>query len=166
GIFERRMAFRENAGEEATGPSGHDVVILGLGRYGRRIGQGLQARGLSVLGVDFDPEALRSWRALGMAATFGDATDPEFVAHLPLREVKAVISAVPPGRGGLSEADTSPALLHALRAAGYEGEVAVTVNRREEVDQVRDLGATLVLSPFEDAAERAVEMIAGRCLKG
>jgi len=166
GIFERRMAFRENAGETGPVADGYDVVILGLGRYGRRIGQGLTARGIAVLGVDFDPEALRSWRELGMAAKFGDATDPEFVAHLPLRDVRAVISAVPPGRGGLSEVDTSPALLHALRAAGFQGDVAVTVNRRDEVDNLRDLGATLVLSPFEDAAERAVEMIAERCRSG
>ncbi len=163
GLFERRLPFRENADAGAPEAARFDVVILGLGRYGCRIGQGLTAQGIRVLGVDFDPEALRHWRGLGMAAQFGDATDPEFVAHLPLREVRAVISAVPPGRSGLSEADTHPALLHALRVAGYQGAVAVTINRRDESDKVRDLGATLVLSPFEDAAERAVEKIVEAC---
>ncbi len=162
--IERRSGMREETGDtpERAG-AGHDVVILGLGRYGCRIGQGLQARGLRVLGVDFDPEALRNWRGLGLDAHYGDATDPEFLAHLPLAGVRAVISAVPPVRTGLSEAEAGPALLHALRAAGYAGAVAVTAARRDEADAWRGLGATLVLSPFEDAAERAAEIIAEEC---
>ncbi|PTX02283.1 cation:proton antiporter [Pararhodobacter aggregans] len=164
GVFERSAPYRENADSAPAEGEGPDVVILGLGRFGCRIGQGLKERGLEVLGVDFDPEALKAWRAQGMTAQFGDATDPEFVAHLPLARVRAVISAMPRGRGNvLSEADTQPALLHALKAAGYRGEVAVTVTRGAEADAYRDLGATLVLSPFEDAAERAVEKIAEAC---
>ena len=164
GVFERSAPYRENGDSAPAEGEGPDVVILGLGRFGCRIGQGLKERGLEVLGVDFDPEALKTWREQGMTAQFGDATDPEFVAHLPLARVRAVISAMPRGRGNvLSEADTQPALLHALKAAGYRGEVAVTVTRGAEADAYRDLGATLVLSPFEDAAERAVEKIAEAC---
>jgi phosphoglycerate dehydrogenase-like enzyme len=85
GPFERRRAWREV--EDADSPEaarGHDFVVFGLGRYGCRIGQGLKERGYRVLGVDFDPDALKNWRGMGMDAIFGDATDPEFVAHLPL----------------------------------------------------------------------------------
>ncbi|MCB1396807.1 MAG: cation:proton antiporter, partial [Rhodobacteraceae bacterium] len=162
--FERRSPAAEvrEDSPERTG-AGYDVVILGLGRYGCRIGQGLKARGFRLLGVDFDPEALRNWRAMGLDAHFGDATDPEFMAHLPLRGVKAVISAVPPGRGALSDADRYPAFLHALRAVGYDGEVAVTVNHRDEAEPFMALGATLVLAPFEDAAEGAVQRISEGC---
>ncbi|WP_370208675.1 cation:proton antiporter [Pararhodobacter marinus] len=162
--LERRRETREGAEDSPDRPgAGYDILVLGLGRYGCRIGEGLKARGYRLLGVDFDPEALRNWQSKGLDAHFGDATDPEFVAHLPLRGVRAVISAVPPGRGGLSEASSHPALLHALRAAGYEGEIAVTVHQRSEADALRVLGATLVLSPFEDAAERAAEKIAEGC---
>ncbi|MBN8292390.1 cation:proton antiporter [Rhodobacter sp. NTK016B] len=162
--LERRHETREEAEDSPDRPgAGYDILVLGLGRYGCRIGEGLKARGYRLLGVDFDPEALRNWQSKGLDAHFGDATDPEFVAHLPLRGVRAVISAVPPGRGGLSEASAHPALLHALREAGYDGEIAVTVNHRGEADTFRVLGATLVLSPFEDAAERAAEKIAESC---
>lgn len=162
--FERRDMTREEEGDSPDQPGrGYDVVILGLGRYGQRIGQGLKARGFRLLGVDFDPEALRHWRALGLDARFGDATDPEFIAHLPLRRVRAVISTVPPIRGALAQADPHPAFLQTLRDAGYTGAVAVTVNHRSEADAARVLGATLVLSPFEDAAERAVDKIADEC---
>lgn len=160
-LFERRQPAREACEDSPDRPgAGYDFVILGLGRYGRRIGQELKARGFRPLGVDFDPEALRNWREMGLDAHFGDATDPEFVAHLPLSRVRGVISTVPPGRGALSDADRHPAFLHALKAVGYDGEIAVTVNHRNEADGYRALGATLILAPFEDAAERAAEKIA------
>ncbi|GAB4269502.1 MAG: cation:proton antiporter [Pararhodobacter sp.] len=162
--LERRPPEAETSGDSPDRPGEvYDFVILGLGRYGCRLGTGLKARGFRVLGVDFDPEALRTWRGHGMDAHFGDATDPEFVAHLPLRGVRAVISAVPPGRGALSDADRHPAFLHALRAIGFDGQIAVTVNHRDEADAFRALGATLILAPFEDAAERAAQRIAEGC---
>ncbi|WP_323037471.1 cation:proton antiporter [Pararhodobacter sp.] len=164
GWFERSEPVREGQEDSPDQPgAGYDFVILGLGRYGVRIGQGLKARGFTLLGVDFDPEALRRWRALGMDAHFGDKSDPEFVAHLPLRGVRAVISTLPPGRGALSDAELHPAFLHGLRAMGFTGEIAVTVNSRDEGDRFLALGATIVLAPFEDAAERAVEKIADEC---
>ena len=160
GMFERRTAFRELEEDSPSGLRGtYDFIILGLGRYGCRIGQGLRARGFRLLGIDFDPEALRRWRAMGMDAHFGDATDPEFVAHLPLSGVKGVISAVPRSRGPLTEADGHAALLHALKGAGFGREVAVTVNQMDDGEAYRKLGATLILAPFDDAAEGAVRKI-------
>jgi len=160
GVFERRNAFRELE-EDSPGHArgNYDFIILGLGRYGCQIGRGLKAKGFRLLGVDFDPEALKNWRAMGMDAHFGDATDPEFVAHLPLSGVKGVISAVPRARGPLTEADGHSALLHALKGAGFGREVAITVNRMEDGEAYRKLGATLILAPFEDAAEGAVRKI-------
>lgn len=166
GLFERKQAFRELEEDSPERPGDrYDFIILGLGRYGCRIGQGLRAKGYRLLGVDFDPEALRNWRDMGLDAHFGDATDPEFVAHLPLAGVKGVISAVPRARGPLSEADGHAALLHALSAAGFGREVAVTVNRADEGGTYRDMGATLILSPFEDAADGAVRKIMERTTK-
>jgi len=165
--LERRRGTREEQGDspERQG-AGYDILVLGLGRYGQRIGKALKARGYRLLGVDFDPAALSAWRAMGMDAHFGDATDPEFVAHLPLRGIGAVVSAVPPARDGargFNETDAHLALLHALHEVGYQGEIAVTVNRRDEAEAFSQLGATLVLSPFEDAAEKAAERIAEAC---
>ncbi len=160
GIFERRKPFRELEDDSPEAAArNYDFIILGLGRYGCRIGQGLKAKGFKLLGVDFDPEALRNWRKMGLDAHFGDATDPEFLAHLPLSGVKGVISAVPRSRGPLTEADGHKALLHALKAAGFGRDVAVTVNQMSDGNAYRDLGATIVLAPFDDAAEGAVRKI-------
>lgn len=100
GVFERRHPFRAPAEDgPQAGAQGHDVLVLGLGRFGRLIGQGLAARGLRPLGVDFDPAALRDWRELGFHGVFGDASDPGTLAHLRLKAVRAVVSALPRQRG-------------------------------------------------------------------
>ncbi len=118
GVFERRTPYREmdDAAAQADQQS-YDFIIFGLGRYGSRIGLRLRDQGYRLLGIDFDPEAVANWRRMGLEAAFGDATDPEFLAHLHLAEVRAVISAVPRERNALTEADPQLALLHGLRPA-------------------------------------------------
>jgi Kef-type K+ transport system membrane component KefB len=160
GVFERRRAFREEAEDDASRSSiPYDYVIIGLGRYGCRIGAGLGERGYRVLGVDFDPDALKHWREMGFEGRFGDATDPEFIAHLPLGQVRAVISAVPREKGALTEADPQLALLHGLKSANYRGKVALAVNYLRDGEQLVAQGADYILTPFNDAATYAVEMI-------
>lgn len=162
GVFERRSAFRE--AEDANDPAltrNYDFVIFGLGRYGCRIGHGLKEKGFRVLGIDFDPEALDNWRKMGMEASFGDATDPEFVAHLDLAKVKAVVSAVPRERGNLMEADPQLALLYGLHSANYKGNVFLSVQKVAEADKLLAQGASVILKPFDDAADYAVRQFAG-----
>lgn len=160
GLFERRHAHREtadtNGAEEAAG---HDYIIFGLGRYGCRIGARLKALNYRVLGIDFDPEALANWRSMGLDASYGDATDPEFVSHLDLADVKAVVSAVPRDRGALTEADPQLTLLHGLRSANYQGRVFLSVQKVAETDELLKQGASVVLRPFDDAADYAVRQL-------
>ena len=160
GIFERRNAYREAADTRATAEArGHDFVVFGLGRYGCRIGARLQEQGYRVLGIDFDPEALTHWRRLGLDAMYGDATDPEFVAHMDLTDVQAVVSAVPRDRGALTEADPQLALLHGLKSANYRGRVFLSVQKVAEADELLGQGASVVLKPFDDAADYAVRQL-------
>ncbi len=159
GLFERRVPFRETASDSAAGRNDYDYVIFGLGHYGRNIGNGLRGKGFRVLGVDFDPDALRAWREAGFDGHFGDATDPEFAAHLPFAGVRGVISAVPRRKGALTEADPQLSLLHGLRAAGFTGMVALAVDQPDEGKSYRDLGADLVLVPYEDASAHAVDRL-------
>ncbi len=159
GPFERRRTFREEGPEEAAPARDYDFILFGLGRYGLEIGEKLIARGYRVLGVDFDPEALRLWREKGHDGCFGDATDPEFPAHLPLAQAHAVISAVPRTAGPLTDADAQMALLHGLRSVHFGGEVVLSVDSSRSSEALQDRGATLLLEPFHDAAEYAVDRI-------
>ncbi len=120
-VFERRNPFREIA-EDTPGAEtrSHSVLVLGLGQFGLRVASGLKAAGLRPLGIDFNPEAVRSARDAGFDAIQGDAHDPEFLSHLPLSSFIAGISATPRITEVLTEADGHAAATTALRRLGFE----------------------------------------------
>ncbi len=161
GIFERKGTPREPNDTAMAPTDGYKVIILGLGRFGTSIGMRLKRRGIRVLGVDFNPFAVRRWRALGLDHVYGDATDPEFMADLPLRDAKWVVSTVPVHLTGLSHEDVRTTLIQLLRAGGFRGRIAVTSHDPRDTETLLHVGADLVLEPFQDAADRAVEILCG-----
>jgi len=161
GVFERRGTPREPSEAGAHRTRDYAVIVFGLGRFGTAIGLRLMKRGIRVLGVDFNPLAVRRWRALGMEAEFGDATDPEFVAELPLRGARWVVSTVPLHPTGLSHEDARRTLIQLTRNAGFRGRIAAASHGHSETEGLVLAGADLVLEPFQDAADRAVEMLCG-----
>lgn len=157
--FERRGALREDyALAEGEAPA-RRVVLFGLGRYGAAIAERLAARGVGFLGVDFDPDAVRAFQRRGWPAIYGDGADPTFVAGLPLAEAEWIVVAVPHAAGVLGHAETRSALLGTLRQAGFKGRVALTATSPGEEARLKALGADVVLSPFADAADEAVQRI-------
>ncbi|MEL6594699.1 MAG: cation:proton antiporter family protein [Pseudomonadota bacterium] len=160
GIFERRRTGAEpNNGPEAAQP--HDVILFGLGRYGLGIASVLQKSGKNILGVDFSPDAVRNARRRGYDTVFGDATDPEFLAHLPLQQAEWLVLAVPEHDTGLSHDDPRHALLRAVRDIGFPGKVAVAAHSETSAETLKPLQADLVLLPYRDAAIAAARMISG-----
>ena len=161
GIFERRGTPRESDTEE--GPIGRrpEVILFGLGRFGTAIAARLQRRGVRVLGVDFNPQAVRRCHGLGIDTRYGDATDPEFIAELPLAGVRWLVSTTPSHTTGVTHDDPRATLVQLARTAGCSGRIAVTSHRAEDTEALLALGAHLVIEPFQDAADRAVELLAG-----
>jgi len=158
GIFERRTTGAEpHAGAEDR--QSHDVILFGLGRYGLGIAAALQERGLRVLGVDFSPEAVRYARTQGYDVIFGDVTDPEFLAHLPLQRVRWLVLAVPEHDTGVTHDDPRNGLLSAARDLGFEGKVAVAAHHDMAAAALSAAQADLVLMPYRDAAFAAARMI-------
>ena len=163
GIFERRGAPREAEEADDSRDADYKVLIFGLGRFGTAIGLRLHKRGVAVLGVDFNPSAVERWRSLEMDASYGDATDPEFVAGLPMPEADWVVITVPVHPSGLSHEDVQETLLQSARAAGFKGRFAVTSHSGADTKLLlrneRTPGADIVFEPFQDAADRAVELL-------
>jgi Kef-type K+ transport system membrane component KefB len=150
--FERRVPHREQAHDVEGEDAKADVILLGLGRYGSIIAHAMRQRGLKVLGVDFDPEVVRAHRQEGVWVRYGDAEDPELFATLPVGRARWVMSSIPQRAINL-------ALLHALRHQGYRGRIAVTTHTPNTTKVLQAAGADLVLLPFADAADQAVDLL-------
>lgn len=162
GVLERKGTPREpGAGGRQHEIYRCDVLIFGLGRFGTAIGMRLKTKGISVLGIDFNPIAVRRWRNLGLNTEYGDATDPEFVSTLPLSTARWVVSTIPVQPTGLSHEDTRRTLIQATRSSGFGGRIAVTSHSKAETEEQLAVGADTVLEPFQDAADRAVELLSG-----
>lgn len=150
-IFNGRQRHREDAASAADA-TGADVILFGIGEYGSNIAGHLRDRGRSVLGVDFDPQAVSNWTRCGWQALFADAEDPDFTLSLPLERARWVVSAIRNPQSNL-------ALVRAMRHAGYHGNIAFTARSRDEGRQLLEASPGLLLVPFEDAAAQAVDLI-------
>lgn len=155
--FERRHPSHDDALKDA--PHRYDAIVFGLGRYGLEIAQALGEGGQRVLGVDFNPDAMRTAKQQGLDVMFGDATDPELIAHLPLSDVAFAISAVPEHDTGLTHDDARTSLVGHLRAAGFTGKIAVATHSDRMERRLKDSGADVVLRPYRDAAAHAAALV-------
>ncbi|MCR9136184.1 MAG: cation:proton antiporter [Alphaproteobacteria bacterium] len=159
GLFERRDPLREVVGDPDHADDRYDVLLFGLGRYGSAIAHRLAEHGVTVLGIDFNPNVVKEWQNEGFDAVYGDATDPELVASLPTAGVKWAVSAVPEHDTGVTHEDARSGLIEALRAAGFSGRIAVTAHHASDAGRLSDDGADLILQPFRDAADQAARLL-------
>ncbi len=154
----RRRADAEDDQDARAGAT--DVLVFGVGRYGLAVAQSLTARGLAVLAVDFNPVVVKHAHTHGLHALYGDASDPEFLAHLPLATARWVVSAMPEHDPGLSGDDPRRVLVRTLKGLDYRGRVAIAAHGEVSSGAIAELGADLVLSPYRDAAVKAADLIA------
>ncbi len=156
GVFERKVPYREVRGALAP----HDevrpeVVVFGMGRYGRRLAEQLAQDGRQVLGVDFDPELVRSAARHTVPVRFGDASDPALIEELPLGSARWAVLTMP-------DPDVTLALVAALRAHRFRGRIALAARSGEDVRRLSRAHPDLLLRPFQDAADHAARTLAAQ----
>ncbi|HBQ40638.1 MAG TPA: sodium:proton exchanger [Halieaceae bacterium] len=151
-LFERSKTHREMSTQDLPDDALPQALLFGLGRYGFGIARSLRERGWRVLTVDINPDLTRIGDPAGYPVLFGDAEDPEFSTTLPLERVQWVISTAREKRANLS-------LLHSLKQQGYTGRTAITAQFDNDVAELEQAGADIVLSPFSDAACEAADRI-------
>jgi Trk K+ transport system NAD-binding subunit len=151
-IFERSTPYREMNIDSIAEPPTLDVLLIGLGRYGSDIAEHLLRRNKTIVGVDFDPGALESWRARGIHVIYGDIADPELHEQLPLNRARWVVSTV-------RSFDLNLPMLQLLKNRGYEGRIALAAADQMEAEFYENAGVHVVLWPFRDAAEQAADAL-------
>lgn len=143
-IFEKKDPYREIKIKQME-QAHFDVIIIGLGRYGNNIAKSLERTGRNIMGIDFDPGAVRKWNEKGRAAILGDAEDPDLPDMLPLKSTKVIIST-------LADYEINLHLLKILKHHNFRGRIVLTQHSTEYAQKLVDAGAHLILFPFVDAA--------------
>lgn len=151
-IFERPTAHSEQL-QDIGVDCKPDVIVFGVGRFGTTVMRELHKRGYQVLGIDFDPVAIRNCAKNGLPVQYGDATDAEFAATLPLSTARWIVTTIP-------DRDIGASLIHAVRSAGYKRNIAVTAHSEADKEWLIQRGADFVFMPFVDAGVEAVERLA------
>jgi len=151
-IFERKIAHREQQQDGLIMDSKAEVILIGLGRFGSGIAEILRTHNYRVYGIDFNPDLVRKGDHAGHPIHYGDAEDPEFIATLPLTQVKWVISTA-------DDPHVSVALIHSLRNQNFQGQIVVTTHHQIIADRLKQAGADLVLIPYIDAGKGAAAQI-------
>ncbi len=159
-IFERKNpSSLEDMIQDARARREYDVVIFGLGRYGAAMAAEFRRRNIRVLGIDFDPQAIRHAQKLGIPAIYGDASNADIAKTLPVENVHTIVCAFPHYEAGPTQTDMRRVLAQGLRAQGYKGYIAVAVHEHEMPQGMELDGINMVLTPYEDAAEFAASHI-------
>lgn len=146
-IFELRNPTKGLEQDNLDNP--YDFIVVGAGRLGSGIVSGLRALGAEILVIDYDPQSLNKIRSEGVETLYGDVSEPEFAAALPIHETNQIICAIP-------DITTNAVLLEVLNRLEYQGQMTLTAM---DDDAARLLGSdpkVKIIRPFKTAAENIV----------
>ncbi|WP_238694684.1 cation:proton antiporter family protein [Nocardioides caeni] len=134
--------------------SGHDAVVLGMGRVGRAAYERLRdTYHLRALGIEADRDRCERLCADGYDVVEGDATDPEMWTAESFQHTSLVLLAMPFHGSNLH-------VLERLRDSGYPGAVAVVAQFDDDLEQAMTQGADTGFQLYDGAgaelADRAV----------
>lgn len=157
--FEKKADMEDEGYIQDNAKGRYDVILFGMGRYGRSMANRFREAGKKILIVDFNPEVVRQYRNKGFHVIYGDACDPDFYSYLPLDNTKWVVSAMPPHESVLSHDDPRYIMMQALKNNNFKGRIGLATHDPNEVELLKEQGIDLVFLPFQDAAERAVTKV-------
>jgi len=126
--------------------SGH-AVICGHGRVGNILTKVLERRKLSYLVIEIDPVIISKLRAQGTACIYGDASNPEILAHTQLDKARVLICTFP------DFIDVELTVRNALRI-NPRLDIVARVHRDTDAELLKGIGVTELVRPeFEASLE-------------
>jgi len=127
----------------------HHAVICGYGEVGRRLAEVLERQKFAYLVIDLDPKIIAGLRARGIPCIYGDASNPEILAHVSLGKARVLVCTIPDyvaeeltSRNAL---DINPKL-----------DIVARVHRDRDAALLKGIGVTELVLPF---FEGSLEMI-------
>jgi CPA2 family monovalent cation:H+ antiporter-2 len=135
--------------------AGH-VVVVGYGRVGRRVVDGLRATGVPVVVVEEDLHLVQELTAAGVPAIYGDASYRSVLDAAHPERARLLVVALP-------DAGAARVMVRNARRANPHAPILVRAPRLEDEETLRRSGATAVVAPELAGArlllEEAVEVL-------
>jgi len=125
------------------------AVICGYGDVGRRLAEVLEKQKFSYLVIDLDPKIISQLRARGIPCIYGDASNPEILAHASLDKARVLVCTIP---DYIAEEMTGRNAL----AINPKLDIVARVHRDRDAALLRGIGVTELVLPF---FEGSLEMI-------
>ncbi len=148
--FARQMASRAEPGFQVQSLElSRHAVICGYGDVGRRIAQVMEKQKFSYLVIELDPTVVSRLRARGIPCIYGDASNPEILAHASLDRARVLICTIP---DYVAEELTAR---NALRL-NPKLDIVARVHRDSDVELLKGVGVNEIVLPF---FEGSLEMI-------
>jgi len=122
------------------------ILVVGLGRVGTGAYDEMRTRhGETVLGVDSDPVRVAGHASAGRNVAVGDPTDADFWDRVQrTHTIDQVLLALP-------QVSSNIAVLHQLKAAGFDGRFAATARYPDDAETLRHAGIDTVFNIYTEA---------------
>lgn len=143
------MKFQEEerlADDTLLDTLGSTIAIFGMGRVGSGAYDRMRERyGETVVGIDFDSYIVKRHQSKGRKVLHGDPSDADFWENIEKdHSIKIVMLALPNIQANLSA-------LEQLKEISFTGRIAATARYRDEVEILKQAGATVVFDIYTEA---------------
>jgi monovalent cation:H+ antiporter-2, CPA2 family len=135
------------------------VVLVGYGRVGRRIGEALTAKGISFVVAEENREIVERLRERGIPAVSGDAADPNVLIQAHVHRARMLIIATP---------DTLDVrrMIEIARTVNPRIETVVRTHSEEEAELLEKENAGKVFLGEHELARSIIEHVLDRYANG
>lgn len=150
-------AYRASDESHTDGPREYEgrehVIVVGFGRVGARVAQGLWARGIPVVVVDDDETRVKAIRADDRDAILGSGVRSKVLHAAGIADARLVVIAIPdPLKAG--------AIVSKARSLRPAATIVARGHRDVDVDYLTELGADRVLVGVHEVADIIVQQAA------
>ena len=146
-LSQTKIFARQLTGHIDPGGRVHDmalsrhVVICGYGTVGRRVAEVMDKQKFTYLVIDLDPTVISKLNARGIPCIYGDASNPEILAHADLDKARVLVCTIP------DYVATELTARNALKI-NPKLDIVARVHRDTDVELLRDAGVTEIVLPF------------------
>lgn len=149
--FQRRERLSDDLVLDTLGAT---IAIFGMGRVGSGAYDKMrELHGETVIGVDFNAELVKRHQSMGRNVLQGDPSDADFWDKIEQdHSIKLVMLTLPNLQANLDA-------LAELRAISFLGGIAATARFPDEMDRLRQSGATAVFNIYTEAGAGFAEHV-------